>query len=275
MGENQIAAVIGTPIAHSKSPVIHRYWLQQYQIRGDYIAIKVEPDKLSVAIPAMQTLGLIGCNVTIPHKEKAIQLADEVTDRAVQIGSANCLIFEENGRIEADNTDGYGFITNLNEGAPDWQHRDGEIVVLGAGGAARAVISALIATGVSKITVCNRTRARAQNLRRFFGEKVAVEEWRQVGKLWERAALVVNATSLGMEQGAEMTIPIEGLKADTVVSDLVYGSKETAFLRAARRAGCQTVGGVGMLLHQAVPCFERWYGVKPEVDSKLEKLVSQ
>ncbi len=274
-GHNPIAAVIGTPIRHSKSPLIHRYWLHRYRIKGDYIPIEVAPEKLPAAISAMQTLGMIGCNVTIPHKEKAIGLADEVTARAAQIGSANCLTFSEQGTIEADNTDSYGFIENLNRGAPDWQRRDGEIVVLGAGGAARAVMSALIASGVSKITICNRTKARAEKLRQFFGEKIAVADWRRVGKLWDGAALVVNATSLGMKRDADMTIPLDGLKAGTVVSDLVYGATETALLRAAREAGCETVGGIGMLLHQAIPCFERWYGIKPEADSKLEELISQ
>ncbi|MCE8469372.1 shikimate dehydrogenase, partial [Rhodovulum sulfidophilum] len=204
--------------------------------------------------------------VTIPHKETILSLADSVSDRAALIGSANTLIFRADGKVYADNTDGIGFIENLRQGAPGWDPTSGPAAVLGAGGAARAVVAALSEQGVREIRVSNRTRSRAEALRAEFGPKIVIHDWVQAGAMIDGAATVVNTTSLGMVGKAEFKVPLDALSPDAVVSDLVYVPLETAFLREARARGCVAVDGLGMLLHQAAPGFERWFGRRPEVD---------
>jgi shikimate dehydrogenase len=262
-----LAGVIGSPVAHSKSPQLHRHWLNTYGIRGHYIPIHVEHDDLAKVIRTMPKMGFVGCNVTIPHKEAVMSLADQITDRATLIGAANTLIFRADGKVLADNTDGYGFIENLRHGAPSWKASDGTAVVLGAGGAARAVVAALADAGVPDIILTNRTRVRAEKLRDDFGQRVSVVDWVQAGNIVEDAALVVNTTSLGMTGKPELRIPLDGLQRGTVVTDLVYTPLQTRLLREAEEAGCITVDGLGMLLHQAAPGFERWFGQRPEVDA--------
>ncbi len=262
-----LAAVIGSPIAHSRSPKLHNYWLSSYGIRGHYVPMEVAPDDLERVIRTMPSMGFVGCNVTIPYKELVMSYADQITDRATLIGAANTLIFRRDGRIMADNTDGYGFIENLRQGAPTWKASDGNAVLLGAGGAARAVVAALADAGVSEIMITNRTRVRAEKLKDDFGKRVTVVDWVQAGNILEEAALVVNTTSLGMKGKPEMRVPLDGLQKGTVVTDLVYEPLQTRLIREAEDAGCITVDGLGMLLHQAVPCFERWFGTRPEVDA--------
>lgn len=262
-----LAAVIGSPIAHSRSPKLHNFWLNRYGISGHYIPMDIAPDKLETTIRMMPEMGFVGCNITIPYKEKVMALADQVTDRATLIGAANTLIFRRDGQIMADNTDGYGFIENLRQGAPDWTANSGPVVILGAGGAARAVVAALADAGASEILITNRTRVRADKLKEDFGKRLQVVDWVQAGNILEEAALVVNTTSLGMVGKQEMRIPLDGLQPGTVVTDLVYEPLQTRLLREAEEAGCVTVDGLGMLLHQAVPCFERWFGKRPEVDA--------
>lgn len=264
-----LAGVIGTPIAHSKSPRLHQHWLNKYGIQGHYIPMDVASDDLEEALKFLPRLGFVGLNVTIPHKERALALADLATDRAALIGAANTLIFRKDGKIHADNTDGYGFIENLKQGAPDWQPSLGPTVLIGAGGAARAVIAALIEVGVQEIRLTNRTRARSEALRQEFGTKIEVVDWVQAGNALEGATTVVNATSLGMTGKPEMRIPLDGLEKGATVTDLVYSPLKTRLLQEAEAAGCQTVDGLGMLLHQAVPAFERWFGLRPEVDGDL------
>ena len=268
MSEDRIplAAVIGSPVAHSRSPKLHTYWLSYYGIRGHYIPMDIAADDLEKVVRMMPKMGFVGCNVTIPYKERVLALADQITDRATLIGAANTLIFRRDGRIMADNTDGYGFIENLRQGAPNWSAKDGMAVVLGAGGAARAVVAALADAGVPQITITNRTRIRADKLKDDFGKRVQVADWVQAGNVLEDAALVVNTTSLGMTGKPELRVPLDGLRKDAVVTDLVYEPLQTRLLREAEDAGCVTVDGLGMLLHQAVPCFERWFGTRPVVD---------
>lgn len=261
-----LAAVIGSPIAHSRSPKLHNYWISTYGLRGHYVPMDVAPDDLERVIRTMPAMGFVGCNITIPYKEKVMALADQITDRATLIGAANTLIFRKDGRIMADNTDGYGFIENLRQGAPGWIPNAGKAVVLGAGGAARAVVAALADAGVPEIIITNRTRVRADKLKEDFGKRVSVADWVQAGNILEDARLVVNTTSLGMTGKPEMRVPLDGLQKGTVVTDLVYQPLQTRLLREAEAAGCITVDGLGMLLHQAVPCFERWFGQRPEVD---------
>jgi shikimate dehydrogenase len=195
-----------------------------------------------------------------------LQIADLATDRATLIGAANTLIFRKDGKIHADNTDGYGFIANLKQGAPGWAPSLGPAAVLGAGGAARAVIASLIDVGVQEIFLSNRTRPNAEALKSAFGSKVTVVDWVQAGNMLEEAATIINTTSLGMQGKPELRIPLDGLRRGTVVTDLVYAPLKTRLLIEAEAAGCVVVDGLGMLLHQAVPGFERWFGVRPEVD---------
>jgi shikimate dehydrogenase len=268
-----LAGVIGAPVAHSRSPALHGYWLRKYGLKGFYVPLEVAQADLEDVLRAMPKMGFVGANVTIPHKETALRLADIVSDRAALIGAANTLIFRTDGKIHADNTDGYGFLENLRQGAPGWRADAGPCAVLGAGGAARAVVASLLEAGAEEIRITNRTRNRAEALRAEFGTKVVVYDWVQAGNALEEAATVVNTTSLGMEGKSEFRVPLDGLSPEAVVTDLVYTPLDTALLVRAREIGCRTVDGLGMLLHQAVPGFERWFGVKPEVDAALREAV--
>lgn len=268
-----LAAVIGSPIAHSRSPRLHGYWLKRYGIAGHYVPLDVAPTDLETVIRALPKAGFVGCNVTIPHKEAILALADTVTDRAALIGAANTLVFRKDGRIWADNTDGYGFTANLRQSAPDWVPASGPAAVIGAGGAARAVIAALLEVGVPEIRLANRTKARAEALRTEFGAKIVVHDWVQAGNMLEDAMTVVNTSSLGMVGKPEFRVPLDALSARATVTDLVYAPLKTRLLIEAEAVGCTVVDGLGMLLHQAVPGFERWFGRKPEVDQATRDAV--
>ena len=268
-----LAGVIGSPIAHSKSPALHGYWLKSLGIQGHYIPMDVSSDNLSEVVKMMPKMGFVGANVTVPHKEAVMKIADLITDRAALIGSANTLIFRKDGKIHADNTDSYGFVQNLRHKAPNWNPKAGPAALLGAGGAARAVISALLEVGVPEIMISNRTKLRAEKLREDFGKRLKVVDWVQAGNMLEDAATVVNTTSLGMHGKPELRVPLDGLQKGALVNDLVYAPLETHLLAQARLAGCETVDGLGMLLHQAVPGFERWFGVRPEVTDETRAAV--
>lgn len=268
-----LAGVIGHPIAHSRSPALHGFWLKRYGLKGHYIPMDVAPGDLKDALNLLPRLGFVGLNVTIPHKEAVLQLADVITDRAALIGAANTLIFRRDGRIQADNTDGSGFIANLRQYVPDWNPAAGPAMVFGAGGAARAVVAALLEVGVPEIRIVNRTRPRAEALRADFGAKLVVEDWVQAGNLLEGAATVVNTTSLGMTGKPEFRVPLDALEPGAVVTDLVYSPLRTRLLQEAEAAGCRVVDGLGMLLHQAAPGFERWFGTRPEVDQATRDAV--
>ncbi|MEO0774841.1 MAG: shikimate dehydrogenase [Pseudomonadota bacterium] len=262
-----LAGVIGSPIAHSKSPQLHSHWLKTYDIPGHYVPLDVGAEDLATVLAQMPKMGFVGANVTIPHKERVLSLADQITDRATLIGAANTLIFKPDGKIHADNTDGYGFITNLRQSAPGWNPKAGPAAVLGAGGAARAVITALLEAGVPEILISNRTKVRAEALRADFGKRLTVVDWVQAGNMFEEAVTVVNTTSLGMIGKPPLRVPLDGLRAGALVTDLVYAPLKTHLLAEAEKQGCTIVDGLGMLLHQAVPGFERWFGVRPEVNS--------
>ncbi|WP_066703487.1 shikimate dehydrogenase [Celeribacter ethanolicus] len=271
-GHIPLAGVIGAPVAHSKSPALHGYWLKRYGIAGHYVHLHVEQADLEEVLRAMPKMGFVGANVTIPHKEHVLAIADIVTDRAALIGAANTLIFRADGKLHADNTDGYGFVENLRMNA-DWDPKAGPAVVLGAGGASRAVIASLLEVGVPEIRLSNRTRTRADALREEFGAKINVVEWVNAGDMMQGAATVVNTTSLGMEGQPELKVPLNLLSSDAVVTDIVYTPLRTAFLEEAARKGCQTVDGLGMLLYQAAPGFERWFGQRPEVDEDTRNFI--
>jgi shikimate dehydrogenase len=262
-----LAGVIGSPIAHSKSPQLHKHWLKTYGMQGFYIPMDIPSADLREVLLTLPKMGFVGVNITIPHKEAVLEIADLITDRATLIGAANTLIFRKDGKIHADNTDGYGFLENLKTGAPQWVPQAGPAVVLGAGGAARAVVASLLDAGVPEILISNRTRVRADKLAADFGQRLKVVDWVQAGNVLEEAVLTVNTTSLGMIGKPELRVPLDGLRKGTVVTDLVYAPLQTNFLIEAAAQGCVTVDGLGMLLHQAVPAFERWFGQRPVVDS--------
>ena len=268
-----LAAVIGSPIEHSRSPALHGYWLRKYGVNGHYVPMNITQEDLPEVIKTLPKMGFVGANVTIPHKQTVLDLADSVSDRAAVIGAANTLIFRPDGTLMADNTDGHGFFENLKQYAPDWDPKTGPAAVFGAGGAARAIIHTLLRAGAPKLCLSNRTRSRAEDLRREFGTKIEVWDWNEAGDMLIDATTVVNTTSLGMVGQEEFKVPLDKLRTDAVVNDLVYTPLETEFLASARAKGCTVVDGLGMLLHQAVPGFERWFGTRPEVDDDLRETV--
>ncbi len=268
-----LAGVIGHPIAHSRSPALHGFWLTRYGIKGHYIPMDIAAADLASALILLPKLGFVGVNVTIPHKETILKLADVVTDRAAVIGAANTLIFRKDGKIHADNTDGAGFMANLRQHAPMWHPNNGPVAVFGAGGAARAVIAALIEVGVHEIRIANRTRLRAETLRSDLGAKLVVYDWVHAGEMLAGAALVINSTSLGMTGKPDLRLPLAGLELGCVATDLVYTPLMTPFLIEAQERGAHIVDGLGMLLHQAAPGFERWFNHRPEVDDATRAAV--
>lgn len=267
------ACVIGWPIEHSRSPLIHRHWLESYGIDGSYAKEAVAPDDLETFLSRLAATGYAGCNVTVPHKERALALADEADNAARAIGAANTL-WLEGGRLHASNTDAYGFLANLDEQAPGWEQGGGAALVLGSGGAARAVLHALLSRGVTEIRLLNRTRTRADELAQHFGAHVKVFDWEEREAHAQGCGLIVNTTSLGMTGQGPLAIDLSGAEAGAVVNDLVYSPLETAMLKQARDRGLRSVDGLGMLLHQAVPGFEKWFGVRPEVTEVLRALVA-
>ncbi len=262
-----LAAVIGAPVSQSKSPKVHAHWLRAHGLVGHYIPMDVASDDLEAVVRMLPRMGFAGVNITVPHKERVMQFSDVISDTARQIRAANTLTFQQDGQIHADNTDGYGFIQNLKQHAPHWDPAQGAAAILGAGGAARAVIVALIEAGVPRVLISNRTKARADTLKADLGDRIEVVDWIEAGNMLEEAALVVNTTSLGMLGQAPLRVPLDGLQKGAVVTDIVYAPLQTRLLCLAEEMGCHTVDGLGMLLHQAVPGFERWFGVRPEVDT--------
>lgn len=267
------ACVIGWPIKHSRSPLIHGHWLEKYGIEGSYTKQAVSPDNLELFLDKLRQNGWSGCNVTVPHKEAVFRLADIVHDEARAIEAANTLWWDADRLLHASNTDIYGFITHLNQSAPGWNENERPVAVLGAGGAARGIVYGLVQSGASQIRLLNRTRERADELAAYYEGTVNVADWRSRNEELEGCGLVVNSTSLGMEGSASLDLSLESLEANAVVADIVYAPLETPLLAAARQKGCRTVDGLGMLLHQAVPGFEHWFGVRPQVTDELRNLV--
>ena len=272
-GKLRLAGVIGHPISHSKSPRLHGHWLKRYGIDGLYIPMNVAPDDLARTIELLPQLGFAGINVTLPHKEAVTALCDEITPRAKAVGAVNTVIFQEDGSILGDNTDGYGFMANLYAGAPNWRANTGPAVVLGAGGAARGVVAALLDAGAPQIILSNRTVERATALQSEFGARVVVSAWDDVGDAIKGANLLVNTTSLGMDGQPALPVSLEHLGSETLVTDIVYAPLKTQLLIDAAARGCAVVDGLGMLLHQAAPGFETWFGQKPIVDDELRDAV--
>ena len=268
-GHARLAGVFGHPVTHSRSPRLHGFWLQRYGIDGAYIPLGVPPVGFAAAVRALVDLGFRGANVTIPHKLAAFEICDHVAPFARRAGAVNTLIFRD-GRIEGSNTDGFGFLESIREAAPGWRADAGPAVLLGAGGAARAIAAALLDAGVPRVTLVNRTAAKAEALARDLGGPIHVADRPPL----EDAALLVNTTSLGMQGQPGLEVDLAPLPASAVVADIVYVPLETRLLAAARARGLVAVDGLGMLLHQARPGFEAWFGVAPQVDQALRDVVA-
>lgn len=265
------AAVIGWPVAQSRSPMLHGHWLKTLGLPGSYGRIAVPPEEIEAFLAGLPASGLAGCNVTVPHKEAALAACAHVEPAARAIGAVNTLWIEA-GKLYGANTDAYGCLANLDENAAGWDRNPGEAVVLGAGGAARAIVWGLTERGF-RVRIVNRTLARARDLADRFGSGTTAHGWDEVDRLLPESRLVVNTTSLGMSGKGDLPIDLARLPETAVVTDAVYVPLETPFLAAARARGLRTVDGLGWLLHQAVPGFERWFGVRPEVTPELRALI--
>lgn len=264
------AGVIGFPIAHSRSPLIHRYWLARYNVAGTYDKVAVAPEDLAAFVDGIRSGAYVGCNVTIPHKAAAALLCDRLTPAAKRLEAVNTL-WMSGGELWGDSTDGAGFLGALDQEAPGWDARLNRAIVIGAGGAARAVIAALVDRGFREVVVANRTLQRAEAVtQRLGGTPMTLAT---LPSVLDRADVLVNTTSAGMHGQAPLDLDLSGLPPQALVDDIVYVPKETPLLRAAAACGLRTVGGLGMLLHQAAPGFARWYGLTPEVTPELRALV--
>ncbi len=266
------ACVIGYPVAHSRSPLIHGYWLREHKIDGDYTRHEVKPEEIDMFLKNFSNGPFTGCNVTLPHKEAAARNVKDTTPVVRALGVANTL-WLENGTLRADNSDVPGFLAHLDDSIPGWDKKTKQAVVLGAGGAARAVVYGLKERGVKKITIVNRSRERAEQLNKETKIETAIAGFDRIDRLLSSADLLVNTTSLGMKGQPPLEIDLKNLKADAAVCDVVYVPLETELLRQARERGHPAVDGLGMLLHQAVVGFERWFGVKPKVTKELRDMI--
>jgi shikimate dehydrogenase len=266
------ACVTGWPVGHSRSPLIHGHWLRTYGIAGSYERVATPPGEFKRFAASIGIDGLRGANVTVPHKVAAFAECDRCTSVAQAMGAVNTM-WREGGILWGDNTDAEGFLGSLDEEAPGWRREVRAAVVLGAGGASRAVVYALLSEGLERITIVNRTIDRAEAVAEAFGPRLFVSTWTEASERLRDSDILVNTTSLGMTGQDQLGIDISELKADAIVADVVYVPLETALITDARRLGHRAVGGLGMLLHQAAPGFERWFGIRPSVTSELRGLV--
>ena len=268
-----LAGVMGWPVAHSRSPKLHNYWLEKYGLLGAYVQLPVAPGQLGVAIPGLTALGFRGCNITIPHKVDAMSLVHEVDAVARRMGAINTIVVQADGSLKGFNNDGFGYIQSLLDAQPDWRADAGPIVVLGAGGAARAVVLSLADRGAREIRLLNRTLAKSQALANEFGGPVKALPWEDRDNALDGAALLVNTTNQGMHGNPPLNIDLTKLPLNALVSDAIYVPLETPLLKAARMRGNATVNGLGMLLNQARPAFHAWFGVMPEITPELRRAV--
>ncbi|MEA1649637.1 shikimate dehydrogenase [Nitrospirillum sp. BR 11164] len=272
-GKARVAGVMGWPVGHSRSPRLHGHWLAEYGIDGAYVPLAVPPDRIEQALRALPALGLVGCNVTVPHKEAAFRTVDRVDQTARRMGAVNTVIVHADGTLEGRNTDGFGFLENLRAGAPAWTAGQGPAVIVGAGGAARSLVVALADAGVPEIRLVNRTLARAQELAADLGPGVACPvtavAWEERAEALAGAQLLANATTQGMTGHPPLDLALDALPRGAVVTDIVYTPVETPLLAAAKARGHVVVDGRGMLLHQGRPGFEAWFGRAPQVTEAL------
>ena len=264
---------MGWPVAHSRSPRIHNYWLQKHGLTGAYVLLPVAPGNLKVALPGLAALGFRGCNVTIPHKVDAMSLVHALDPNAKRMGALNTIVVQEDGSLKGFNNDGFGYIQSLLDAKPDWRADAGPVTVLGAGGAARAVVLSLADRGAKEIRLINRSPEKAQQLAEEFGATVKALPWSERHAALDGIALLVNTTNQGMHGNPELDLSLDALPLSALVSDVIYVPLETPLLAAARRRGNATVNGLGMLLNQARPAFHAWFGVMPEVTPELRQMV--
>ena len=268
----RLAGVMGWPVGHSRSPVLHGHWLARHGIAGAYVPLAVRPEHLEQALRALPALGFAGCNLTVPHKEASARLVDHLDPAAARLGSVNTVLVRPDGTLEGRSTDGYGFLQNLRDGAPSWRPGHGAAVI-GAGGAARAIVAALIDAGETRIRLANRTEAKAAALAEALGPTVEPWPWAERAAALTDCRLLVNTTSLGMTGQPPLDLDLAALPGDAIVTDIVYVPLETPLLAAARRRGNPTLDGLGMLLHQARPGFAGFFGIEPAVDAELRAAV--
>jgi shikimate dehydrogenase len=269
-----IAGLLGFPVAHSRSPVIHNHWIARYGLQGRYVLFAVPPAQLADALRGLAVLRMRGCNVTTPHKQAVMPLIDHIDPLAKQIGAVNTIVVEDDGTLRGFNNDGNGFVQSVRDAKPGWRPDTGPITVLGAGGASRAVVASLAAQGAREIRVINRTYARAQELQSQFGPPVVAVAWDGREAALEGAALLVNATDQGMAGKPALDIDLARLRTEAIVGDLIYVPPETPLLQAARQRGNLTVNGLGMLLNQARPAFNAWFGVMPDITPELIRAIA-
>ena len=253
--------------------MLHGYWLEQYGISGAYVPMPVKPVDLREALRGLRALGFAGCNVTLPHKQAAARLVDRVDDVGQRMGAINLVVVEADGSLSGYNKDGYGFLANLRDGKADWRADAGPVVVLGGGGGARSVVASLLDEGAPEVRLVNRTRARAEDVAGAIGGNVVVHGWADRNDALSSCALLVNATNQGMVGQPSLDLDLERLPRSAVVCDIIYNPLETPLLTVARMRGNPTVNGLGMLLHQARPAFQAWWGVLPEITPELRALV--
>lgn len=268
-----MAGIMGWPVAHSRSPVIHNHWIRQNGLNGAYGLFPVQPDNIEQAVRGLRALGLAGCNVTIPHKVSVMQFMDVVDPLAMRMGAINTIVVTPEGALYGFNNDGYGYIQCLRDAKPDWQAKAGPATVLGAGGAARAIVLSLLDQGATSIRLINRTRDKAQALADEFGAGVQVFDWSERHDALTDIALLVNTTNQGMHGQPALDLKLDALPQSALVSDAIYIPLETPLLRDARLRGNSTVNGLGMLLNQARPAFKAWFGVMPEITPALHQAI--
>lgn len=270
-----LAAVMGWPISHSRSPILHNYWFRKHELAGTYVPLAIKPENLAAALRALHPLGFAGCNLTIPLKQNAMTIVDDVDTVAKRIGAISCVVVRPDGSLAGTNNDWYGFIHNLKQARPRWRANAGPAVVLGAGGGSRAVCYGLMAEGAKEIRLVNRTLARAQAIAAEFGGPIQPLPWDSRHDALEGAAMVVNATSQGMVGQPALDVRLDKLGRSALVADIIYIPLETPFLTAARKRGNRIVNGLGMLLHQGRPAWKAWFGIEPKVTPELRKMVEK
>lgn len=268
-----LAGVMGWPVMHSRSPMLHNYWFEKHGLIGRYVPLGIKVENLAAALRALPALGFSGCNLTIPHKVEALKILDRVNDAAKRIGAANCVIVQPDGSLSGVNNDGWGYVENIIESVPGWKADAGPIVIMGAGGGARAIVVALQDRGARTIRLVNRSPERAAGLKQQIGGEIDIVPWADRHKSLDGAAMLINTTSQGMGGQAPLDLSLDQLPKTALVSDIVYTPLETPLLATARKRGNPTVDGLGMLLHQARPAFQAWFGVMPEVTPELRKMI--
>jgi shikimate dehydrogenase len=268
-----LIGVMGSPVMHSQSPLMHNYWFDQTGLPGKYVYLPLPPERLPAALRALPALNFAGCNLTIPHKLQAMEIVDEVDDVARKIGAISCVVVLEDGSLWGTNNDWLGFLGNLKQSAPDWRGNAGPATVIGAGGGSRAVCHALLSEGAQEIRLVNRSYDRAQRLADDIGGPIMVLSWNERHAALDGAATVVNTTSLGMVGQPPLELKLDALGPDAVVADIIYTPLETSFIQAARARGNTAVGGLGMLLHQGPPAWKLWFGLTPDVTPELRDMM--